>query len=176
MTGSSSPWVLGVDPGAQATGIVVRTGVELAYGTTAVRDKGETVELYALGVVHLVAGIKERFAEVLDGRPLVAIEAVVAPSVWNNGERVVLHPQFVMDTCTVAGHIAGWATAQRLEVEWVRPGHNGQGFIGAYPAALRPTRGKGAGKDRLRHLRSAWDVAGATMGNTVAVRHLSRST
>ena len=163
MTGSSSPWVLGVDPGAQATGIVVRTGDELAYGTTAVRDKGETVELYAAGVVHLVAGIKERFIELLDGRPLVAIEAVLAPSVWNNGERVVLHPQFVMDTCTVAGHIAGWATAQRLEVEWVRPGHNGQGFIGSYPAAAAPDPRQGAGKDRLRHLRSAWDVAGAAM-------------
>jgi hypothetical protein len=33
--------------------------------------------------------------------------------------------------------------------------------MAAYPAALRPTGGKGAGKDRLRHVRSAWDVAGA---------------
>ena len=161
MTSSAPGWVLGVDPGAKATGVVVRTGVELAYGTTAVRDKGETVEQYAAGVVNLVAGITERFTELLENYPLVAIEGVLAPNVWNNGERVILHPQSVMDTCLVAGHIAGWATAERLEVEWIRPGHNGQGFMGAYPAALRPTRGKGAGKDRLRHVRSAWDVAGA---------------
>ena len=118
--------------------------------------------------MNLVAGITERFAEVLDGRPLVALEAVLAPNVWNNGDRVILHPQAVMDTCTVAGHIAGWATGQRLEVEWVRPGHNGQGFMGAYPGALRPTRGRGAGKDRLRHVRSAWDVAGAALRKVLA--------
>jgi hypothetical protein len=164
VTPSPSLWVLGIDPGAKATGAIVRSGDELAYGTTAARDKGEPVEEYAVGVVSLVAGITERFMELLDGRPLVAIEAVLAPNVWNNGERVILHLQSVMDTCTVAGHIAGWATAERLEVEWVRPGHNGQGFMGAYPAALRPTRGKGAGKDRLRRVRSAWDVAGAAMG------------
>ena len=118
--------------------------------------------------MNLVAGITERFAEVLDGRPLVALEAVLAPNVWNNGHRVILHPQAVMDTCTVAGQIAGWATGQRLEVEWVRPGHNGQGFMGAYPGALRPTRGRGAGKDRLRHVRSAWDVAGAALRKVLA--------
>jgi hypothetical protein len=159
MTPSSAGWVLGIDPGAKATGVVVRSSDELAYGTTAVRDRDETVEQYAAGVVNLVAGITERFVETFDGRPLVAIEAVLAPNVWNNGERVILHPQSVMDTCTVAGHIAGWATVQRLKVEWIRPGHNGQGFMVTYPAALRPTRGKGAGKDRLRHVRSAWDVA-----------------
>ena len=164
MTSTATAWVLGIDPGAKATGVVVRSGDELAYGTTAVRDKGETVEQYAAGVVILVAGITERFMELLACRPLVAIEAVLAPNVWNNGERVILHPQFVMDTCTVAGHIAGWATAERLEVEWVRPEHNGQGFMGAYPTPLRPTRGKGAGKDRFRHVRSAWDIAGAAMG------------
>ena len=165
MTRSSPGWVVAVDPGAKATGVVVRSSDELAYGTTAVRDRDETVEQYAAGVVNLVAGITERFVETFDGRPLVAIEAVLAPNVWNNGQRVVLHPQSVMDTCTVAGHIAGWATAQRLKVEWVRPGHNGQGFMGAYPAELRPTRGIGAGRDRLRHLRSAWDVAGTAMGS-----------
>jgi hypothetical protein len=165
LTSRGAGWVLGVDPGANATGVVVRSGAELVDGTTAVRDKGETVEQYAAGVVNLVAGITERFSETLDGRPLVAIEAVLAPNVWNNGERVILHPQSVMDTCTVAGHIAGWATAERLDVEWVRPGHNGQGFMGAYPAELRPTRGIGAGRDRLRHLRSASDVAGTAMGS-----------
>jgi hypothetical protein len=168
MTSTAAGWVLGVDPGAKATGVVVRYGNELAYGTTALRDKGEPVEEYAAGVVKLAAGITERFADTLVGRPLVAIEAVLAPNVWNNGDRAVLHPQSVMDTCTVAGHIAGWATAERIEVEWVRPGHNGQGFMGAYPVALRPTRGKGAGKDRLRHLRSAWDVAGAALLKVLA--------
>ena len=118
------------------------------------RAKGETVEQYAAGVVNLVAGITERFMELLENCPVVAIEGVLAPNVWNNGDRVILHPQSVMDTCTVAGHIAGWATAERLEVDWVRPGHNGQGFMGAYPPELRPNRGKGAGKDRLRHMRA----------------------
>ncbi len=168
MTPSAAGWVLGVDPGANATGVIVRAGDELAYGTTAVRNQGETVEQYAIGVVELVAEITARFAGLLDGRPLVAIEAVLAPNVWINGERVVLHPQSVMDTCIVAGHIAGWATAEQLDLNRVRPGHNGQGFMGAYPAELRPTRGKGAGKDRLRHVRSAWDVAGAAARKTVA--------
>ena len=168
MTSRGAGWVLGIDPGAKATGVVVRTGDVLAYGTTAVRDKGETVEQYAAGVVNLVAGITERFTELLENYPLVAIEGVLAPNVWNNGDRVVLHPQFVMDTCTVAGHVAGRATAERLEVNWVRPGHNGQGFMGAYPADLRPNRGKGAGKDRLRHMRSAWDVAGAALLKVLA--------
>lgn len=56
---SSSPWVLGVDRGAKATGVVVRTGDELAFGTTALRDKGEPVEDYAAGVVDLAEGITE---------------------------------------------------------------------------------------------------------------------
>lgn len=102
-------------------------------------------------------------------RPPACIHrAVLAPNVWNNGERVILHPESVMDTSMLAGHIAGWATAQRLNVEWVRPAHHGQGFIGAYPAELRPTRGKGAGKDRFRHMRSAWDVAGAALLKVLA--------
>jgi hypothetical protein len=98
MIPSSSPWIVGVDPGAKATGVVVRAGDELAHGTTAVRHRGETVEEYAIGVVQLIAAITGRFEGVLDGCPLVAIEAVVAPSVWNNGDRVVLHRQSVKDS------------------------------------------------------------------------------
>ncbi len=65
----------------------------------------------------------------------------------------------LLGTAMVVGAVAGFFP-NTIEVP---PGGNGSGHMGAYPVELRPTRGKGAGGDNLRHMRSAWDV-GATAG------------
>lgn len=84
---------------------------------------------------------------------LVAIEDTVAPSPHMGLTNV----SGLMTTERLLGALL-WAFPDAVLVP---PAGNGSGPLSAYPEALRPTRGKGAGRDLLRHCRSAWDVAGS---------------
>lgn len=152
--------ILGIDPGARYTGVVIRDGIddEVVDAVTIIRDDHDTPEEYATGVLARIL----RLWEASSRRPgLVAIEQVVAPGVYFRGEKQVLHPDSILGTALVAGHVYGWAWSDgAVDIEWVAPGGNGQGALDGYPASMRPTRGKGKGTDKLRHVRSAWDVAG----------------
>lgn len=137
--------VLGVDPGG-TTGLVMRNGDELLWHATA---HGWEDALKCLQAAPLWPEAQR-----------VAIEEVVAPRGFANGQRAPINPGSLIPTAMAAGACAAWAWVGPVGVVWVPPGHNGQGALSAYPEPLRPTRGQGKGSDSLRHCRSAWDVAG----------------
>lgn len=135
-----SATIIGIDPGA-TTGLVVRHGTELlAHKTTAGID----------GVLDAVVDALEECG--LRGL-WVAIEDVTPP----NPHMGIINVSGIITTAKVFGAVLG-AYPDAIVVP---PAGHGSGPLGAYPQALRPTRGKGAGKDKLRHCRSAWDIAGA---------------
>jgi hypothetical protein len=138
--------VLGVDPGAASTGLVLRDGDDLLAHAT------------AHGPWDQVLTVIWRDLPATATFDLVAIEEVIAPHFYRG--KKMLDPKHAIATARVAGAVAGWAWSGPTDVIWVPPGHNGQGDLTMYPEPLRPTRGHGRGADSLRHVRSAWDVAG----------------
>ena len=165
---AESPIVVGVDPGAAHTGYIVRRRRELLYSEVFDRPKSQTVERYGAAVAVIVARVT---GSIFDGSAgIVGVERVTAPNVWHEGKKRLLDPSHAIGTAIVAGTVAGIVAGTAIgvfgapaTVIWVPPGHNGQGPLDAYPPELRPTRGKGAGGDRLRHARSAWDIAGQAL-------------
>jgi hypothetical protein len=144
------PAIIGVDPGANETGIVMRQGDDL-WGHYVVVRKGSWSS-YFDNIHHLVMSLwsdQTRFRI----QPHVAVEDVDPP----NPHLGTINPNGLIGTAKVWGSIIS-SFPDTIEVP---TGRNGSGPFSAYPEALRPTRGKGAGKDKLRHARSAWDVAGA---------------
>ena len=165
---AETPIVVGVDPGAAHTGFVIRRADDLLTSHICDRVAHETVEEYAKVVARLV--VSDMFLFRGDGLVAVGVERVTAPNVWHEGKKRLLDPSHAIGTAIVAGTVAGIVAGTAIgvfgapaTVIWVPPGHNGQGPLDAYPPELRPTRGKGAGGDRLRHARSAWDIAGQAL-------------
>ncbi len=151
--------VVGVDPGGRNTAVVVRRGDVLLASQTIVRVGPEDLPLasYLQEVVRVVLGYwQSHLADV------VAIEAVQAPSPFQGRDS---GPGFsnldgILGTAMVVGAVEGFFPHAIA----VPPGRMGQAPLSTYPRALQPTTGKGKGKDKLRHARSAWDVAGAAAG------------
>lgn len=146
--------VLGVDPGAATCGIILRCGDQLIRHNTITRPKTAS---RAEWVDQCLAALLE-IVDPLHGPDLICVEDVTTPS--PHLRQKMIDPTPIIETAAVAGAVAGWAWCDWAPVEWVPPGGNGSGPLAAYPTELRPTRGRGAGKDSLRHMRSAWDVAG----------------
>lgn len=141
--------VVGVDPGGRHTGVVVRRGDELLYAETVERLAGSDRARWAVWCATLVI---QAGADSL--RPgLVAVEDVRQP----NPHVRLTNVAALLDTAAVVGAM-GYAYPR---VVLVPPGEHGRGPAAAYPAELIPARGLGRGHDWLRHVRSAWDVAGA---------------
>lgn len=137
--------VLGVDPGGQYTGLVLRRGNQLIDHLTITRG-------HLTMAAHL-ANVTEAVRLHLAQANLLAVEDLNDPSPHMGLTSV----RGLIDTAQVLGAVLShWPTAVV-----VPPGGHGSGPLLAYPRALHPTRGRGRGKDRLRHERSAWDVAGA---------------
>lgn len=90
----------------------------------------------------------------------VAVEGVQKPSPFmgKSGNVSFTNVNGLLGTAMVFG-----AVLALLPALVVPPGGNGSDPMIAYPLPLRATRGKGAGGDKLRHERSAWDVAGTGM-------------
>jgi hypothetical protein len=151
--------IVGVDPGSRNTGVVVRQGIVLVDFETVIRVGSEDLPLagYLQEVLRVVLGFWQKYVA-----ELVAIEAVVAPSPFQGRES---GPGFsnldgILGTAMVVGAVEGFFP----HAIRVQPARMGQAPLSTYPDALRPRAGKGKGKDKLRHVRSAWDVAGAAEG------------
>lgn len=165
--------IIGIDPGARTTGIIVRQGNTLISKALIQRADGEPIETYA-------ATCAAWTTEYLNLWPIDAIhiEQVVHPKGFNrHGHKRSLNPGHVTDTALVAGHIAGQlALTHKNHIVWVAPG--GHGFpptnlprgralnhymTATYPEPLHPDHitPKCAWTDERRHLRSAWDISTA---------------
>jgi len=148
--------VVGVDPGGRWTGIVLRRGDDICeWSTVTANSDGLPSADYLAAVCNLVILYRGQTGS-HPGAVVIAVEGVKAP----NPHVGMSNPLGIMGTAMVLGAVLRDFPGAVV----VPPGGNGSGPMLAYPEALRPTRGKGAGKDGLRHCRSAWDVAGAALG------------
>lgn len=165
--------ILGIDPGARETGVAVvdfgdrRAGPRLVISTT-VRSTAPTA-VYLPVPADYLAAIVETIGPIVNALPRVdgvAVEDVVAPNL--HMERAAYSTGPIVATAQVSGWCLGllaehWPLAIR-----VPPHGNGGAPLGAYPPQLvsdterrnpnwriRP----GGDKAKLRHERSAYDVA-----------------
>lgn len=151
--------ILGIDPGARYTGVVLRDGDWVGYSSTLVRDKDE--EDPAKWALQVVDALKQIWFNDCPPDTKVAIEGVVAPRGFHNGKAAPLNPKGIVFTGVVFGAVLGLFP----EAVIVRPGRNGSQHITNYPPALvgmRPAELPGStnGAGTRDHEQSAFDVAG----------------
>lgn len=181
--------VLGVDPGARRTGIVVAdiTARHALVTDASVDRPDDGLRLPQPSPAYLRA-VVDRLDELCSAHPigLVAVEGVVAPNPHMNrtNGRAVTSVEPLITTAAVMGAVLAWACAEGLPpVVVVRPGKNGSRPLGAYPDALvtdaerrsvegKPWQLRTAGKGGLKDARSAWDVALAGPQALQVARHL----
>lgn len=146
---------VGIDPGGRESGLIARRGPNLLAAEIIRRDgEGKLPDAaYLNEVIDAVADVVAAHSE--DRRPLIAVEGVNEPSWYLNGQVSPANVGGLMATCMVLGAVL----AVFPDAVVVRPARHGQMALSAYPDGLHPTRGSGKGKDRLRHARSAWDIA-----------------
>ena len=153
--------VVGVDPGARATGIVLVTAGGVVSGVSVENVDGALLPPPGEYVERVVMAIRELVAPGV----AVAVESVTRPS-WHVAKSASRgaagNPTALLGTAVVLGGVLGAYPGAVL----VRPGRNGSGPMGVYPEALVSVgerRKSGwelrVGSGKLRHQRSAWDVA-----------------
>lgn len=151
--------IVAVDPGSRETGIVVRdtTTDQLLHHLTIERDGGpllpEPGDRTWAAYTHRLLTTVDRLVSDAD---LLAVEATVEPKGFAGGKRRPISFGGLMGTTgIVVVLLTRWPAA-----EIVKPA--GFGSLGAmvYPEPIRPPAG-GAGGDKLRHCRAAWDLSHA---------------
>lgn len=170
--------VLGVDPGARATGLVVVDtdvvpGIPPALlGSTTVerpKDGRNLLDVPPEYLRSVIAAMVEAMRQIRDEATLeptrhvelIAVERVRRPS-WHvaRGSKsgkggAAADPTALLATAVVLGAILG--RAWTVPVVTVPPDRNGRQLpLDAYPTPLATT---GKGQDKRRHERSAYDVA-----------------
>lgn len=159
----NSPAVVGIDPGCRETGLVARQGRHLVGAWLIARDDGSALPTASYcaevldGVQVAIARVSRYGSDVW--APFLAVEGLVVPRGRNpQGEAMVMDVTGLLGTAVVLGAIL----AVHPDIRVIQPGSHGSLPRGAYPAALfGPREQKGHGK--LRHCRSAWDIAEAAI-------------
>lgn len=149
----ATPVVIGVDPGGATTGVVARQGRELLAAVSVSSADQPRLAAYLEEVLVAVEGLKATHAG-----DVIAVEDTLPP----NPHLGISNPAGII----AAAQVLGAVLAMFPDAIIVRPGGHGAPassrleLEARYPAELigaRETKGTGA----LRHVRSAWDVAGA---------------
>lgn len=155
-----TPTILGVDPGARETGLVViRGGDLLAHAIVIAGEKLDPRNPVDLGYLRKVlAGIEELLGSSGVGHALdaVAIEAVGAP----NPHLGMTNVAGIVALAAVIGAISAWAgdLGDPVPVLLIEPDGHGKDPLRAYPPTLvGPREARGGGI--LRHCRSAYSIA-----------------
>lgn len=158
--GQPSP-VVGVDPGARATGIVLVTADGVVSGVSVENPAGPLLPPPVEYVKRVISAVGDLAAPGV----VVAVESVTRPS-WHVAKSASRgaagNPTALLGTAVVLGAVLGAYPGAVL----VRPGRNGSGPMGVYPedlVSVGERRKSGwemrVGSGKLRHQRSAWDVA-----------------
>lgn len=147
---SSSPVVLGIDPGGHETGVVVRRGRQVLAGELVTAEKG-----MCAGYLREVVGAVSTLAAE-HSIAFLAVEDLVHP----NPHLGLANVAGLMDTAQVLGALRVYFPLLIL----VRPGGHGSAPLASYPLELVGVREK-RGTGRMRHLRSAFDIAGAALAS-----------
>lgn len=152
--------VIGIDPGARYTGVIVRDGDLVLHASTLVRPKDlNSGTEWALVVVSQIQ-------EILKDYPILmpmGIEGISDPKGFQNGKKAAINPKDIIRAAIVLGSVvATWPNSTI-----VPPGGNGSQHYSHYPSVLigrRPTDlpGSSQAAGTRNHEQSAYDVAGKT--------------
>lgn len=145
------PVIVGVDPGGIETGVIARRANVLLAATLVRKAPADNFVDYLAEVLDTVAGTART-----THAALIAVEDAVAPSGHAAGRPGhLIEVTGLLQTAKVVGALLTVAG-----VALVAPNGHGSQPLPLYPVELvGPLERVGAGK--RRHLRSAWDVAGA---------------
>lgn len=159
--------VIGVDPGARETGVAVLDvtdtpglGVAPLLDQCTIRrldrDRPDQVPADYLDSVASILGLMiESHLPPTGG--VVGVEGVRSPRGFANGRRHTIDPAGIIGASITYGAILAALGDRHVVRRIVRPAGNGHLLpLTAYPTPLA-TNGKGT--DKLRHVRSAYDVA-----------------
>lgn len=150
--------IIGIDPGARYTGVVVRDGDAVLHASTLVRpDSVESGTDWALLVVAQIQKILKDFPVTID----VGVEGISDPKGFQGGKKAAINPKDIIR----AGIVLGAVVATWPHAVIVKPGNNGSKHYSHYPASLigrRPAglEGDSQGAGTRGHEQSAYDVAG----------------
>jgi len=147
-----TPIVVGVDPGGSWTGIVVRRGGDAVWVDACHRGPSMTDAAWFGYLRQVLDAAVAEARSLAGGAGLVAVEDVVAP----NPHVRVTNVGALLATAKVVGMVLTLHPSAVL----VRPGGHGSAPLSSYPPNLVGGRER-AGAGRLKHARSAYDVAGA---------------
>lgn len=151
--------VLGIDPGARYTGIVLRDGDTVLHATTLVRPDN-----LQEGSPEWLLTVVERVRAILATCPpgtRVGIEGIAAPKGFARGKQAAINPAPLVHAAAIYGAVL--ATIPDAVV--VPPGGNGSQHLTHYPSVLQGRRpadlsGDSTGAGTRDHEQSAYDVAG----------------
>lgn len=150
----SAPTVLGIDPGGQTIGWVIRRGLTLLDHGLIERPEGLATYEWAISAgqrLNLAAYVPHA-PELRRAESIIAIEDVIPP----NPHAGMMRPGDLIAVSMVAGALF----ARFPDAVIVRPGKHGSHPLGTYPPVLVGA-GERKGTGKLRHARSAWDIAAA---------------
>lgn len=154
---SSSPVVLGIDPGGKTCGMVLRQGRTVTRAVLVINSDAPALSRDYLAEVIDAAEDAYEWGSYFDPpgtRRLVAIEDVVHP----NPHLGLANMDGLLHTAQVLGALR----VRFPDAILVRPGGHGSAPLASYPPELVGDKEiKGTGK--LRHARSAYDIAGAAV-------------
>lgn len=153
--------VIGVDPGARYTGIIIRDVDVVLHSSTLVRPKEMDGVSWAVSVVDQLNDI------LIEGEWTelpIGVEGVNDPKGFHKGKRAALNPKDIIR----AGIVLGAVVAVWRKAIIIPPGGNGSQHISHYPEVLVGRRpkdlpGSSNGAGTRGHEQSAYDVAGKTI-------------
>lgn len=151
--------VMGIDPGARYTGIIVRDNDEPIYSGIFVRPADMSSTDWALESVRLSLEVYKEYSPTH-----VALEGISDPKGFYKGQQAAINPKDIIRTGVVLGAlVATWPQAIIVD-----PGGNGDRHESFYPDALNGRRpkdlaGSNKGANTRKHEKSAYDVAGKAM-------------
>jgi hypothetical protein len=152
--------VVGVDPGATWTGVVALSAEAEVCDQVVLQRRGGNWNAYRLLVLATLGSFEPE---------VVAVESVRTPSPYIGNRRRVISPRPAIETARVWGWVEAWGVTTGRRVVVVPPARHGQRPLDDYPGSL-VGRNETAGTGRLRHLRSAYDIALAATGTLPGLR------
>ena len=150
--------VVGIDPGGKSTAVVVLVDGVMTHHETFTRPKGGDLNEYVRETSRAIGLVIDESPAVYEAPwPVVAVEQVNRP----NPHLGMINPQGAMDTSRMIGALVASVQCNAAgNVYMIEPNKHGSGPLASYPPELVGPREKGVyGSGKLRHERSAYDVA-----------------
>lgn len=157
------PTTIGIDPGSRTTAIITITNTNTPLSLSLITNPGDLLPPPAEYITDIITELNTHLKK--HPNSLIAVESVTAPS-WhlahNHKHGSATNPTGLIGTAMILGAILAHHPTATL----VPPNKNGSKPLGAYPPELvspreqkHPNWRTKTGTGKLRHARSAYDVA-----------------